>query len=139
MIEIKYATLYILTNKYFMKVNKVWYHATTLFKRERLYRPMSNLSSASAFVFILDCPLFCRLWLWLWYLPLSKKQINLEKIKITNWKKRNRNLIPFWGSEPRFNETGRFWCEPGRQFRFHTGLTNQVLNKLRGRTIKTVR
>ena len=81
----------------------------------------------------------CRLWLWLWYLPLSKKQIDLEKIKITNWKKRNGNLIPFWGSEPRFKETGRFWCEPGRQFRFHTGLTNQVLNKLRGRTIKTVR
>ena len=60
MIEIKYATLYILTYKYSVKVNKVKRHAmaSTFFKSERLYRPTCNLSSASAFVFILKCPYF---------------------------------------------------------------------------------
>ena len=55
MIEIKYATLHILTNKYSMKVNKVYHPVVS---SERLYRPMSILSSASAFVFILDSVLF---------------------------------------------------------------------------------
>ena len=44
MIEIKYATLYILTYKYSVKVNKVKRHAmaSTFFKSERLYRPTCN-------------------------------------------------------------------------------------------------
>ena len=61
MIEIKYATLYILTYKYPVKVNKVKRHAmaSMFFKSERLYRPTCNLSSA--FVFILNCPYFLLL------------------------------------------------------------------------------
>ena len=115
MIEIKYATLYILTYKYSVKVNKVKRHAmaSMFFKSERLYRPTCNLSSASAFVFILNCPYFLllfsinrlfrlffiwKLLLWLWYLPLSKDQISLEK----KWKlqKKRKKMTPFRSGTP---------------------------------------
>ena len=114
MIEIKYATLHILTYKYSVKVNKVKRHAmaSTFFKSERLYRPTCNLSSASAFVFILNCPYFLflfsinrlfrlffiwKLLLWLWYLPLSKDQINLEKMKTTEETEKNDSIL-FWNA-----------------------------------------
>ena len=60
MIGIKYATLYILSNKYSMKVNKVKRHAmASMFsKRERFYQPMCNLSLIVLFFVVIIIILF---------------------------------------------------------------------------------
>ena len=88
MIGIKYATLYILSNKYSMKVNKVKRHAmaSMFFKRERFYQPMCNLSLIVLFFVVIIIILF-DIYHWVRNKSIWKKN---ENYKLEKKKKRNR-------------------------------------------------
>ena len=125
MIGIKYATLYILSNKYSMKVNKVKRHAmaSMFFKRERFYQPMCNLSLIVLFFVVIIIILF-DIYHWVRNKSIWKKN---ENYKLKKKKETEKNYsILFWKAQPWFNEIGRFRCKPGRQSPIHTELSDQV-------------